>query len=198
MSLDYILLGLLRQPASGYDLKAVFDQQIHYFWAAELSQIYPTLQRLEAAGRLRSRSAGSRRGPARRVYEVTAAGRRALREWLEVPPELNQERNPYLAQLFFMGELADLRKTERYFVRLRDQIAARHEALQRIERLWSAADSGFPDRLPVADFHVFLTLRKGLYSLRAHLDWCDDSLKRIRERVQREEAPAAAPVRKRR
>ena len=182
MSLDYILLGLLRQPASGYDLKAVFDQQIHYFWAAELSQIYPTLQRLEEQGRLRSRSAGSRRGPARRVYEITAAGRRALREWLEAPPELNQERNPYLGQLYFMSELADLRKTERYFVRLRDQIAARCEALERLERLWAAADPGFPDRLPSADFHVFLTLSKGLHSLRAHLKWCDDSLKRIRER----------------
>ena len=31
MSLDYILLGLLREPASGYDLKAVFDERIHYF-----------------------------------------------------------------------------------------------------------------------------------------------------------------------
>ncbi len=49
MSLQHILLGLLREPASGYDLKAYFDKSVRYFWAAELSQIYPTLQRMEKA-----------------------------------------------------------------------------------------------------------------------------------------------------
>ena len=52
MSLQHILLGLLREPASGYDLKAYFDSSVRYFWAAELSQIYPTLQRMEKSGRL--------------------------------------------------------------------------------------------------------------------------------------------------
>ena len=37
MSLEHILLGLLREPASGYDLKAIFDERIQHFWAAELS-----------------------------------------------------------------------------------------------------------------------------------------------------------------
>jgi PadR family transcriptional regulator AphA len=57
MSLDPILLGLLREPASGYDLKALLDHGIGHFWAAELSQIYPTLKRLEKDGFLTSRKA---------------------------------------------------------------------------------------------------------------------------------------------
>ena len=57
MSLDHVLLGLLREPASGFDLKGMFDQGIGHFWAAELSQIYPTLKRLERQGWLRSHSA---------------------------------------------------------------------------------------------------------------------------------------------
>src|ERR1700740_1459020 len=52
VSLEHILLGLLRQPASGYDLKAVLDHGIGHFWGAELSQIYPSLRRLEKRGLL--------------------------------------------------------------------------------------------------------------------------------------------------
>lgn len=63
MSLEHILLGLLREPASGYDLKKLFDERIDYFWAAELSQIYPTLKRLEQRGWIRGREAASSRGP---------------------------------------------------------------------------------------------------------------------------------------
>ncbi|HKW51009.1 MAG TPA: PadR family transcriptional regulator, partial [Candidatus Eisenbacteria bacterium] len=68
MSLEFILLGLLRRPASGYDLKKFFDEGIGYFWAAELSQIYPTLKRLEKRGWVRGRAAASKRGSGRRVY----------------------------------------------------------------------------------------------------------------------------------
>ena len=195
MSLDHVLLGLLRQPASGYDLKTVFDNQIHFFWAAELSQIYPALGRLEDKGWLKSRSAGSKRGPARRVYETTPAGRRALREWLETPPELGSERNASLAQLCFMGELADFRKTERFFLRLRDQILGRLQALERIERGWGEADPRLPDSLPNGDFHVYLALRKGLHSLRALVEWCDEALKQVRTRIAREEAEDVKPRR---
>ena len=67
MSLEHILLGLLREPASGYDLKVVLDHGIGHFWAAELSQIYPSLKRLEKQGLLRSRRTASQRGPGRIV-----------------------------------------------------------------------------------------------------------------------------------
>src|ERR1700728_1154087 len=102
MSLDPILLGLLRKPASGYDLKTVFDERIHSFWPAELSQVYPALQRLEQKGLLRSREAPAKRGPRRRVYQTTAAGHRVLRQWLEPNPELGEGPHGFFAQVFFM------------------------------------------------------------------------------------------------
>src|SRR5271155_6263728 len=130
MSLDHILLGLLREPASGYDLKQVFDERIHYFWAAELSQIYPTLRRLERKGWLRSRHAQAKRGAGRRVYQVTSAGHRVLREWLESEVELGDDRVPYLAKLYLMDELTDLRKTLRYLASLREKFASNLAALE--------------------------------------------------------------------
>ncbi len=42
--------------------------------------------------------------------------------------------------------------------------------------------------LPSTDFHILLTLRKGLHSLKAHVQCCDESLSRIRSRSEQERA----------
>jgi poly-beta-hydroxybutyrate-responsive repressor len=46
--------------------------------------VYRTLRRLETAGQVSSSWDTSGPGPARRVYALTAAGRRHLAEWAEV------------------------------------------------------------------------------------------------------------------
>jgi len=187
MSLEHILLGLLREPASGYDLKRVFDERISHFWAAELSQIYPTLGRLERRRWVRSRRAESKRGPGRRIYDLTPAGRKELRAWLAGPPQFGDERFAYLGQLFFMGELGDWGLTLRFLRSVREHFAAKLAALRSLERLWREADPRYPDRLPADDFHVQLALRKGILSLESHLTWCDESISRAAARM-----PAAA------
>ena len=35
MSLDHILLGVLEEPQSGYDLKRWFDEVFSFFWNAD-------------------------------------------------------------------------------------------------------------------------------------------------------------------
>jgi DNA-binding PadR family transcriptional regulator len=184
MSLDHILLGLLREPASGYDLKRLFDERIAYFWAAELSQIYPTLKRLETRRWIRSRRAASARGPGKRLYDLTRAGRSELRRWLAGAPHFGDERFAYLAQLFFMGELGDFGRTLRFLRTVREHFAARLAALRSLERMWREADPRYPDRLPAEDFHVQLALRKGLVSLESHLAWCDESIARVAARTR--------------
>jgi PadR family transcriptional regulator, regulatory protein AphA len=186
MALEHILLGLLREPASGYDLKATFDERIHYFWAAELSQIYPALQGLERKGLLRSRRAPSKRGPGRRIYQIAPAGHRVLREWLEKGPELNDERMDHLAKIYLMDELGDLQKTLQFIQELRDVFSSRLAKLQTVERYWSEKDPQYPDALSPQMFHVLLTLRKGIHSLSAHLKWCDESIRRVQARMEKE------------
>lgn len=186
MSLEHILLGLLREPASGYDLKAIFDERLHYFWAAELSQIYPALQGLERDGLLRSRQAPSKRGPGRRVYQITPAGHRVLRVWLEKGPEMHDERMDYLAKIYLMDELGSLQKTLQFIQELRDVFAGRLAELQTIERYWSERDPHYPDALSPQMFHVLLALRKGIYSLSAHVKWCDECVSRLEARMKKE------------
>jgi len=186
VSLEHILLGLLREPASGYDLKAVLDHGIGHFWAAELSQIYPSLKRLEKQGLLRSRRAASKRGPRRIVYEITAAGRKELVAWLRNGPQVGDMRHTFLAQIYLMDELSDLQHTLRFLEQLRARWAPRLEALKNVEKEWSRRDPGFPDHLSLAGFHRHLTLRMGQHSYLGWLTWCEESMRRVRARMRKE------------
>ena len=138
MSLDHILLGLVREPCSGYDLKAVFDRAFSYFWPADQSQIYRTLKRLTAKRLLRDRIQPSDKGPDRRVYSLTAAGRRQLLRWLASGPSFGDERFTYMAQLFFMAEQRDLDATLRFVKQARDAFRKRLQTFRRIDQDWQA------------------------------------------------------------
>jgi len=186
VSLEHILLGLLRQPASGYDLKAAIDSGIGHFWAAELSQIYPTLKKLQKSGLLRSRNAPSKRGPGRLVYETTAKGHTELANWLKSGPQIGDARHTFLAQIFLMDELKNYPSTLQFLEQLRDRWAMRLAALEGIEKMWSARVPNFPEALPLAEFHRHMTLRMGIESNRAWLTWCDESIHRVQERIRKE------------
>jgi DNA-binding PadR family transcriptional regulator len=183
MSLERILLGLLKTPASGYTLKTVFTEAINYFWPAELSQIYRTLKRLEREGLLRCRSEPSSKGPDRKVYSLTATGRKTLREWLDGEPKFGDERFTYLAQLFFMGGRRDLGKTRRFVAQLRESFKARLETYRRIDRAWRGGSDAFPDIESNDGFHAYLTLRMGLLRVAAGVKWCNETIRRIDDRT---------------
>src|SRR3954451_22359201 len=90
-----LVLGMLRLGAgSGYAIKKFSDLSTRYFWATSYAQVYPELARLEKEGLVDRRDdpRGARR---RSVYEVTAAGERALLGWLRsrrfAPPKVRIE-----------------------------------------------------------------------------------------------------------
>ena len=143
MSLDHILLGLLHKPASGYDLKRAFEESIRHFWSAKLSQIYPTLDRLERAAHVRSKKVASAKGPDRRVFRRTAAGRRELLKWLRSGPQLGAERFAYVAQLAFMHELQDLKHTREFVEQLKVRLTELH-------RFFTAMGRPSPTRWPTS------------------------------------------------
>ena len=183
MNLDHILLGLLQTPATGYDLKRLFDQGIGHFWAAEFSQIYTTLKRLEAAGQLRSRKKPSTKGPPRRVYETTPEGREALERWLRSQPVVGDERHSYLAQLYLMGALRDQAATLTFMEALREHFATGLDRLREQEEEWKRKDPRYPDDLPPDHLHVQMVLRLGIIGGEARVRWCDECIDRLRSRV---------------
>jgi len=184
MSLEHILLGLLQKPASGYDLKATFDNAIRYFWSAELSQIYTTLKRLEREGAVSSDTVPSVKGPDRKVYKVTPQGRKRFRTWLLEEPQIGEMRLSYIAQIYFMAGAKDLSRTLWFVTDMRKTIFERLRTFRQIEAEWR---EGYPDGLNTArddDFHEYLALCSGILSMEARLHWCDEAIELVNERMK--------------
>ena len=186
MSIENIILGLLREPLSGYDIKQHFDRMISHFWAAEQSQIYRTLKKLEEQGLVESRTEPSDRGPDRKVYSHTPAGRESLRKWLQENPVLGDERYAYVAQLCFMGELGDLEETRGFLRRLKQIKEETLAELHGCDRAFRQEDSRYPDELPHREYHFALTLDLGIAIMRAKVDWCVRTIERLEARLDRE------------
>jgi DNA-binding PadR family transcriptional regulator len=80
-----VLLALLAKDAShGYELRARLQLALGPLAEAlNAGQVYVTLTRLEKAGLVTSERVGQTDRPDRKVYELTAAGRMRVMEWLE-------------------------------------------------------------------------------------------------------------------
>jgi DNA-binding PadR family transcriptional regulator len=101
MSVRYGLLGLLAQNARhGYELHAAFEAVMggEENWDVKPAQIYSTLTRLLDAGLIAEES-DSNDGPDRRVYAISAKGRRALADWFDTPVEREHQRDEVFAKL---------------------------------------------------------------------------------------------------
>ena len=183
MSLENILLGFLREPASGYDLKSVFASSVRHFWSADLSQTYTTLRRMERQGLIKSKVVPSTKGPDRRVYSLSAAGQKTLNTWLTAEPARTDVRSANLAQLFFMANLDDFERTLAFVEALRGNHTKQLRTLRRIEREWLRGVGKSMDNLSDEEFHRYLTLRSGVYSMLARVKWCDEAMNLIRARV---------------
>jgi DNA-binding PadR family transcriptional regulator len=104
-AVTWAVLGLLAvRPLSGYEIKNAVDRTIRHFWAASYGQIYPELRRLEEAGWITGKDA-ARGERSRRVYRITAQGRRALRDWLHGTETRIELRDESLLRLFFADNL---------------------------------------------------------------------------------------------
>jgi DNA-binding PadR family transcriptional regulator len=98
---SYAVLGLLDafEPATPYQLKQIAQVSIFHFWAIPHTQLYTECARLAEAGLLEERREKS--GRRRRIYRLSAAGRKALRKWRADPRADHYElRDPGLLKLF--------------------------------------------------------------------------------------------------
>jgi DNA-binding PadR family transcriptional regulator len=107
-----VILGMLAaKPRSGYEIKQLVDSSARFFWAASYGQIYPELKRLEKDGLITgSDSANGARQ--RTTYELTAAGKKAAREWIAGAPQVFELRDEGLLELFFAGSIEPSRTPE--------------------------------------------------------------------------------------
>ena len=169
MSLSHAILGLLKQePMTGYDLKTqCFDTSIAHFWSADQSQIYRTLEQMAEEGWVESDVEVQETRPNRKVYQITATGRKELSAWLKTPQSIPAYREPLLVQVFFADELSN-----EELVAMFDAHLARHRA-----RLGDYLDVPLPpigtQGMKRKETLERLTLELGLRIQEAYISWLE-------------------------
>jgi DNA-binding PadR family transcriptional regulator len=129
---SYLVLGLVaRQGAcTSYDMKVMVSRSIGYFWTFPHSQLYAEPARLAELGLLSEEQEAT--GRKRRTYQLTDAGRGALREWLAEPTDEPTEiRDLAVLKLFFgrMAEPGQLRELAQHAVAAHRRRLAEYEAI---------------------------------------------------------------------
>lgn len=161
MRLRHAILGLLsHRPQSGYDLNRAFSSSIVYFWYADQSQIYRTLDRLETDGAISTRVIPQSGRPDRRVHSLTESGRAELDAWLASPLEPAMVKDPLLARVFFAARLGHERVDE--------LLAEAEERFRREKEALEAID------IDVVDLDTALkaaVLRYGIDGAKTQLEW---------------------------
>src|SRR6059058_2009552 len=128
-----VICGMIRLGRrTGYEIKQLVDVSTRFFWAASYGQIYPELKRLEQAGLIRGKEDRTN-GRKRRAYELTAAGRKALHDWLTSDePLVRETRHEGVLKLFFSDVLTAEEQLEQ-IRRIRREHEAVREQLREIE-----------------------------------------------------------------
>ena len=161
MRLRHAILGLLsRQPQSGYDLNRTFSSSIVYFWYADQSQIYRTLDRLEADGAISTRVIPQSGRPDRRVHSLTESGRAELDAWLMSPLEPATVKDPLLARVFFAARLGHERVD-----------ALLSEAEERFRRELEELEAIDIDVVDLDTAMKAAVLRAGIDGTKSQLEW---------------------------
>lgn len=102
MDVKTVCLGMLTDgEASGYDLKKNFESSFGHFFAAGYGSIYPALASLAEEGLVHCREIAQDGKPDRKVYRISAAGRKRLLEEFDNPAPNHKVRSEFLATMCF-------------------------------------------------------------------------------------------------
>jgi DNA-binding PadR family transcriptional regulator len=156
---SYAVLGLLAlRPWTTYELARQTERSLRWFFPRAERAVYLEAKRLVRLG-WAAAERGSTGRRARTGYEITAAGRQALRDWLASPSAGTQLESEAALKLFFADQsgLAEAAASVR---------AVRADARAALEQLaaMAAGEPRFPERTPtnvlsmrlVAEVHAAL------------------------------------------
>jgi len=176
---DLVVLGLLlERPMHGYEVnQELARREVHDWAGVSRPQVYYSLRKLADAGHIGpapGRAAGAERGsaergsaeggPERRVYRVTAAGRRAYAAALARPEWATQRPPPPFVTWLVLATHADPAVRARQLARRRAFLEA--EAMRERATL-AAILAGTGPTVVVAALVVSLTIRQ----FEAELAW---------------------------
>jgi len=170
--LGYAMLSLLATASlSGYDMAHEMRKPNAFFFGqGHMSQIYPELARLEAAGLVTVTVVEQQSRPDKKVYTLSPAGLVELRRWLTEPTPMTEPRSAFLikASCLWLADptqaLIQFRERERYHQGL----------LEAYEADLASIEAQYGDAIVTLKTHLFgdyVTLSRGISYEREHLAW---------------------------
>ncbi len=176
MDLKTVLLGFLaRGSLTGYEIRHLMQRSVGYFFGASYGSIYPALRDLEGDGLVRSTLVIQEDRPNKKVYEITAEGRRRFRERLaEGSPAADSYRSEFLMHLFF-GEDHDPGRLVEMVEEYAERYRAKLESLRGVEEEFGEVMSPYQR----------MCLRSGLSQYRARLEWVAEVEQQLRALAER-------------
>ena len=152
MEIRSILLGFLtRQSLTGYELKKRFSISFSFFSGVSYGSIYPALKKMEREGLVTQQLEIQDGAPNRKVYSITAAGRKVFIEALTAPFHWEMPKNTFLTRLFFFAHLSPKER--------KAAVRSHLESLKETQRQLQSTRSEIEDR---ADFYQLQCYHFGL------------------------------------
>lgn len=180
-SIRHALLSLLaREPLSGYDIKQHMNNRLGPFWKVGSNQIYPELAKMEGEGLIKLQGIEQHAyRPARKVYEITAAGREELIRWTTEPGPVDNIRDDFVLKVYnswlvepdaMIAQIEEMKKQHEA------RLAAYLEKIQELTVLLDASNSQDPlaSSISVVEF--------GAQYEQIYIEWCEQLVAKLKER----------------
>jgi PadR family transcriptional regulator AphA len=168
---SYAVLGLLSfARMSGYDMAALAQRSVAQVWPISKTQVYAELRRLSELALVEGHDAEHSGGPARTLFELTAAGERELDTWLAADTNSGLRlRAPAVLKLL-LGHRAAPEQARAQLGQFRDRVSQR---LVELEHLTSTLDRN-PDAV-----YAWATAQFGVRVCEAIVSWIDEVTARL-------------------
>lgn len=141
MNVRTLCLAILYEgPASGYEIRKLSMDETHkfaHFVDASYAAIYPALNKLEEEGLISGRVEHQEGKPAKRVYEITEAGRKEFVRSISQMPEADKFKSEFL----LMATHAEILPPRLIREAIEHRIASLREKVQALEECDTCACS---------------------------------------------------------
>lgn len=175
MNFKSVLLGFLAiRDMSGYELKAIMDNSVGFFFGSTYGSIYPALQELEAGGLVEKTTVVQQERPNKNIYHITSAGKSYFLTQMETPPALDTYRSEFLIRLFF-GKHQRPEQLLRWIAQDRAFRQAQLQKLQETEK-----------EIPSHEAFGRMCLEFGLTYFTSTLAWLDKVQEEVNELARRD------------
>jgi len=171
----YTVLGMLTiEDYTGYEISKMIQESTNHFWSESEGQIYPALAQCVTEELITCKEENSEKNSRqKKIYSITAKGRKFLAAWLKKEPQTTLVRNELLLKLFF-GRNSELSDNIHHVTHRQKELEAELETYKNIQQTITKEYQKSPDAK-----YWLITLDCGIKSTKAELAWCKETIKTL-------------------